>query len=458
MIDVYPYLKKINNHWKEMVTDKHYKSYKNFIEINQLSGIHIDFYHRPYEFLQKKSPELTFRNKILKIMIKINNLINKNILIPKEIFIAINDQCKIILSNDDYWIRFGFTETQLNHIKETYNLLIKFNNEYILKWADSSIKYKCSGVGKTIEGEKFYEFCLKYCTGFKNITPNQLQQFALLRLVHLSDKIKELYKFGIDDAIKYYKSKQQFYKSESDMFGDMKYNLEKLKEISKLYFGSQINVPKPSKITVRPMPELKSMFGSDSRTFNNVLFINTNYWKQYDKNTILRMLLSEFMPGHMTERNNTSNILEGIKLKYKKYIKRGVPICKEGWMSFCEKTMKHIYKYENDLFVLLQEINDTLKIVIDTGLNSNTVDIKFTLTEAKEFMKKFSLNSDEQIENEILICLAKPAYNCTYDLGYYCINNIYATSKLSLKKFNKMFVSIPLNLQLYEELVKHIKS
>lgn len=163
------YMDKLQKHWKHILHNPCYNKYNHLLSMTHLSGIHLEFYHKPHLFIKKKYPELAFRNIILKKIVRLNNLLEGKIYLSPLVITEMINQCNLIINNTEYWMRYGFSQIQATHINETYLVFIKFLQDYVKYLPNININpntNQCIGLGKTDEGEELYQFMLRYHTGF----------------------------------------------------------------------------------------------------------------------------------------------------------------------------------------------------------------------------------------------------------------------------------------------------
>jgi uncharacterized protein (DUF885 family) len=453
MID---YMHKLEDYWKDISRNKKFKRYQNLLSMTHLSGIHIDFYHKPYLYINKKYPELIFRNVMFKKIIHLNRLLYKEIYLPKEVIETMIEQCNMIELNHDYWARQGFNEFQINMITDTYVIFKNYLNNY-LKYQQPTT---CVGLGKTSKGDELFEFIIKYNTGFQKMTAKYLQDFALKQLAVTIKKIEEYTKKSFAEAKKDYESKLEYYKNESDFLGDAKLNIFKLHRYSQKLFDKDILMPFPDEIKIKPIPKLRAVWGSKGKAQEKTIFLNTEYWDKIDKDLLLKICAHEALPGHILEKNNTNKIFDKYvpRKKLKKYMMRGIPSTREGWASFSELLIVKLYNGDNKLIILFHELYQVIRMIVDIGINSASVQKKFnTVNEACEFMKEYLISDMIAIKNDVLRCLGKPGQSAAYGWGYFCVEDMFLESKLELKTFNSLFMKMPLTLSLMEQFIKDAK-
>lgn len=406
--------------WEELNKNKYYKIAKLYLNFNHMNGIHIDFYHRPYEYIKKKNSEIYFRNKLLKYIYKLNKLMMMNIYLSEYVIDIMIRQCKFIINNKEYWVRFGFTEREKNYIINTYIYLLNTLIEY---W--TYIPKNVLGMSKNIEGKKLYKYFLKYHTGMDNINGYDLQKYAFLRLFDLLDKLKTNYNININieknsnkikeillnksliDEINklksYYINKTKIYDNENKILSNAKLIFLNLFNKIKKYFPDDL-LFNPNKILIRSMPYLKSFYGQQYRTYNDILFINTKHLLTHDE--LLRACM-ECIILNLKKRKKDKKLykLIGKKLNKKFNCER------EAIISYMTNKINENEIIINNLFLLLEKILKIIRIIIDVSLNSDKPFVHFEFNEIIKLINVFSLyTSEEQIKGEILRLLAKPGY------------------------------------------------
>ena len=447
------YLQKLHDYWEYMLSNKMYYKYKKIMSISNLSGTHLDFYHQPFKQLDKSSPDINFRNKVLKTFIKLNNLTKKKILISEPVVNEIISQCDFIIDNPGYWARYGYSEKVTESIIDSYKLFRSYLKNYLKNF---SSEVKCVGLGKTIEGNKLYCYCIKYFTGFDNITPRELQRFGIMRLFKLSEILHNKYK-SLEEAKTIYKNKQQYFNNDTEIFAYVKNKLYENQTKTKNIFSSNVKIPDANKIVVRSFPQLKAKGAPYGKSHEKLLFINTININRLSKTIINQICAQEAIPGIMVERYNTSKISKKYiqNKKIRSHIKRGICATKEGWGLMAEELLKE----SDELDLLLDQILNTVRIIVDIGLNTLECDMSFNMESAKEFLKKYTVMDDDTIQYEIIRYLAKPAYSCAAGIGYYTIKLLIEQYSIDIKQFADMYMKLPFTLPLLKEYIKNfIKS
>lgn len=430
------YIKLTESYYKEIKNNKYYKKHKICFKMTHIKGYHIDFYEMPYEF-NKKSPRTNYNKFYKRIVGHMNNLLTNaknDIYLSEQVVETMIYQINniILTTSELYWKNFGFSEKIIENIKNTYKMLELFLNIYKNTVPTSDI----IGIGKTKEGNNLYDFCIQYNLGVK-ITPNQLQKYAMLNLNKLVEQIENVTKKSFDIVKQNLSSSGSYFTNKSDMITSASRYINDLFYKIKPIFSDNIIIPLPSSIKIREIPTLTAKWSAKGKSHDNFFYLNTEKINSIKQETIKKLCIHETIMGHILERINYKNELK--KYNINKNIidlyKKGIPALKEGWAIYCEEIAKDMFDDISDISILMSHVYHSVKIIIDTGLNSANVDVKFNLNTATEFLNKYTMLDDESINNEILKSLSNPAHGCSYGFGYKIIKIL--ESKFLAKNNNK---------------------
>ena len=465
------YIKKLGKDYEELMENKYYKYYLGYDSINHIKGIHLDFYYKPYIFLNKKYPELIFRNIILKNIIRLNKLLYNEVILPRKSVEIMIEQCKLIMENKDYWIRNNYHESQIIIINETYIFFTNFLKSY-LHYLDNTVKntklnLNIVGLGMSNTGDKLYEYILQYQTGFPKMTANKLQDIGIHFYQKTVNRIKSETGLSLKEALANYKKNQTFYNSETDFMSNTKYNIIKLEDFAKNIFDKSIDIPYSEKISIKSMPFLKSIWTPISRAQKNTLFINSNNWNKISKEHLLKICAHETIPGHFIERYNSNKIFDQMSIKLKSKLKKAIQKSNnsrvEGWGLYSNYLVNKFYDSNNTLNIIFSDLFISVKMIIDIGLHSKSPITSFTFDTACEFLKHHSILSDQDIYYEVLKCLVKPGLFSSSGFGYLFILDLlkdFTNNQENIeqiKKFNSLFLHLPLNLSLSKDFILNKK-
>ena len=429
-------------YYTNISSDKKYNSIKKLFYSTQLSGPHLDFYHLPYSF-NKSTPFENFKKFQRKIIKSINNLLScekNHMYLPKQVILSMIEQLDIVLNVDNkYWENFGFNTNEVESIKKTYMLYRHFLETYVMRLPSNTIN------------EEVYKYCLKQCIG-TDISPRNLQKFGIAKVKQLINHIQDLSGRQFFDLLGENQRNGTSIQSETELASYVMECILKLHEHTKELFNStNIIIPEPHKIKIKPIPQLMTKWSSNARTSGRYLFLDMSNLNSFKKEHIMQLCVHEVMPGHIMLRKNADNVintyLEGknIPKNIKKLMKSGLNAFYEGYACYVESMMFKLY--DNLIGVYLSHLFNAVRVIIDTGLNSSDVEIHLDYETAKAFMKRMTLLSDELINSEILRCLASPGQSssCTYghDMISLLGKKLLAKGYFKLD-FCKMIYTLPL--------------
>ena len=158
---------------------------------------------------------------------------------------------------------------------------------------------------------------------------------------------------------------------------------------------------------------------------------------------------NKIIDSYLKKNNNHSNI--------KKLMTNGPHIIYAGFASYSETIMIDLYK--NVLELYFSQLFHAVNIVIDTGLHSSVVDYKFTIDNAKMFMKKLTILNDDAIHANVLKCLASPGQICAYDFGYANLKVLeqkMIEKGYSIKEYYSLIYKLPLPLKILHKYINEM--
>jgi uncharacterized protein (DUF885 family) len=430
-------IKKTEEIFREIKTNKYYPYLKRFTESTHVKGVYIEFYLNPLGNGGKNDRDIIikFHKKILKSIVKMLRCQDKKIYHNKIIIDIMQTQIKKIIENRDYWLRYGFSETDVNDIFSIYLSYSNFLDSYKLR---IPVYKSIVGLGKTRAGNKLYNFSIFNATSLK-ISANDLQKFGFIQLLKNIEDIEK------ESGMKYGELKiiQQQQGNPVETVQELKHLMEiKINELynaTKSRLKNKITFPTLTKIKIKEIPDIKAEWSSKAKAHDNIMYINTHKIGAYKRDNILRMCAHECIPGHIMERKASSAILDKLIISpdVKHMCYKGFTCIKEGWASYAEK-LGLLYTNTNEksdkISMLFNKILHSARIIVDTALNSGTVDVKFDLDQAREFLKKYTAINEDTINSEINKSLTNPGVQCSYGLGHHIIDLM---EKLYFKKYNE---------------------
>lgn len=437
------YIHKMVSYANKIKKKKIYKKYKKCFHLTHLKGIHLDFYDYPFHYTLDK-----FEEEVYVSILKMQKCIAKNILLPIKTLEIIIQQCNLIIANTDYWERLGYTKEQIQIITRTYNHLIISIND-ILNSEKYKQQYNIIGIGRTEEGLKMYNFCLKLYSGSKY----DLDELQKLALDNINKFVKDIQTIGQDtfDSIKNKYSNKPSFESSHILMEKAKKYIIKLIQLSKDLFDDSIYIPEQNKIKIKPMPELTALWTSNARTIEDSLYINLMQWDRIRPDMLFSLCSHETIPGLMLREMNIKKTLKELKIKKDIYnnLQKPTSLINEGYACFIEDSLINPYDPIPHLFIKLKMF---VRLFIDIEINTKPSSLKSIF----DFMRKYTLSDDKEITTEISRCLSEPAYLCNYALGYIYLNKLKKESNMTTKEFNSIIVKMPLNIELMTEYIKKL--
>lgn len=453
------YIDSTKDYFHNLKKNKNYKNHKMCFKSTHLKGYHIEFYNMPNGF-NMKSQRTNFNMFNKKIISYMNNLIEvagNNIFLPKPIIeLMIYQIDDILKTNDLYWQNNGYNEKLIKNIKNTYNMFKLFLENYMNTTPDT----ETIGIGNTNEGYELYKFCIEFRLGV-NIEPNKLQQYALAFLEKLIKEIEQKgnkkYDQIKDDLLnaKSYTDEKDIKIATSQIINDIYYKL-------KDKFPDDIKILLPSSIKIKDYPKITSKWNKFGGVKDNVLFLNMSKIKLIREYHIKNICLNDTLIGTIMKRINHKKSLKQFNLdnKIKHLMENDICSLKEGWGLMAQEIGKELLGENGDLLFIMSQIESMIKIIIDTGLHSPDVVMKFNIETAKEFIRKYTNWSEDMINAEISRILANPAKECCEGFGYKLLKIIeskYMAKNPNIKEFYKFIIMKPYSVPMLYSYIDNMK-
>jgi uncharacterized protein (DUF885 family) len=169
------------------------------------------------------------------------------------------------------------------------------------------------------------------------------------------------------------------------------------------------------------------------------------------------LITHELIPGHHFQLNLAA---ENHSIPaFRRYAP--FPAYSEGWADYASQLASEMGAYTNDYdryALLAQNVHQSLRLVVDTGLHS----LGWTLEQAKEYMREHELESDVQIQTEASrYSMGTPAQALAYKLGSNEMLRLRARAqkelgrKFDIREFHDWILgSGPLPLQVLDQHVE----
>ena len=296
--------------------------------------------------------------------------------------------------------------------------LLSFIQGDYLKQAPEAV-----GLWQYPRGKDYYHFLVKYNTSL-DLTPEKIHQIGLKEIDNLRKKLDEIrrevnFEGDIDAFVHFLKTDPRFKPKSAEEIGKRMNQFNEQAEAKLPLFFSKL--PKAPCGIERLDPLLEdSMTGgyyqvpiaSDPKGY---YFYNASNLESKNILSIASaaLVLHELFPGHHLQVNLQSEN-EALHPLIREYVL--VPYT-EGWAEYASQLGREMNIYQDPyercgriFFDLLMSV----RLVVDTGMNY----LQWPRQKAKEFMKKYLLLSDVEIETETLrYSTGIPAQALGYKIG-----------------------------------------
>lgn len=371
--------------------------------------------------------------------------IQKNITLPKIIAVKLLEQFQSFKKNKSYKnnnikfdLGFDFNEKVESLILPQLTKIINFlKNKYLPKCR------KSIGLCGLKNGKEMYNYVVKNTTSLNKITIEFIHNYGLKEVKRINNEmihIKNKHNFSgtLKEFINYLKNLDEFkFKDKKDVISTYQDQILLINKniINKLFYKKVKNID----CKVKPVPSFNEDFSAEAYyipgDLNNkrkgTFYVNLRDIKENNKLEVESLTLHEANPGHhyqLTYVNESKSIPLFLKVD-------GSEAYMEGWALYCEK----LGEYDSDesyFGKLILEIIRALRLVVDTGIHYYNWDFKKTFN----YYKKYSFDSDSQIETQILRYISIPSQALAYKIGEKVILDLYKKeskkSDFNIKKFH----------------------
>ncbi|HMR39992.1 MAG TPA: DUF885 domain-containing protein [Ignavibacteria bacterium] len=312
-----------------------------------------------------------------------------------------------------------------------YRKLYDFvKNEYIPECR------KDAGIWALPDGKERYEKDIKDYTTL-DYTADEIHELGLSevnRIVVLMESVKD--SIGFDGTLEefnvYIKADPQFYYTDKeDLLNGFREILSKVDTTLPGLFG---RLPK-AKYDLKEMEEFRAASAPAAYYYSapedgsrpGYFYVNTYNLSARPKYTMTSLAMHEAVPGHHLQ---ISLAQEQTDLpKFRRDL--GVTAFVEGWGLYSESLGYETGMYE-DLYqlygALTFEIWRACRLVVDTGIH----DKKWSREQAYDFMRKYTPNSDQDIQSEIDRYISWPGQALAYKIGELKIKELRKKAEVSL--------------------------
>ena len=219
------------------------------------------------------------------------------------------------------------------------------------------------------------------------------------------------------------------FKSKKDVIDKYK---ETLSTINKSIMKTQFHNNVKGKCAIIPVPSYNEDYSAEAYYIpgdienkrSGKFYMNLRNVKELNKMEVESLTLHEANPGHHYQITYV-NENDKIPLFLKAYSNEAY---QEGWALYCEGLGK--YKtYESYYGKLILEMIRALRLVVDTGIHF----YGWTFDKTFKFYKRFSVDSDSKIKQQLYRYIAIPGQALSYKIG----EKIILDLKKKFKKHNK---------------------
>lgn len=279
------------------------------------------------------------------------------------------------------------------------------------------------GVWQYPRGREYYKFLVRFRTSL-DLTPEEVHRTGLREIERLNKELDALgrevkFKGSAADFLLYLKSDPRFTpRSAREMGEKLTYYKRQAEAKLPLFFNK---IPRAPCDVKRLNPVLESIstygfydppIGSDAKGY---YYYNASY---LDKKNILNtaspsLILHELLPGHHFQVALQSEAKNLHPFRREFYI---TPYA-EGWAEYAARlgVDMGIYKtpYER-CSLIMQDLFMSVRLVVDSGMNY----YRWPRKRAAEFMKRYLLQSEAEIESETLrYAVGIPGHALGYKIG-----------------------------------------
>jgi prolyl oligopeptidase len=377
-----------------------------------------------------------------------------NVEVEKSVFyIPLNNENKLS-DEEKAKVSAELKDIILNNVNINYKRLHDFvKNEYLPNCRTDA------GIWSIPGGKERYKFNIKSFTTL-NMTAEQIHEVGMNEVFRIRgemDKLKDQigYKGSIDEFNNFLKTDPQFYYTDKkDLMEGFRTILKKMDTKLPDLFGrmpeAKYDLFEMEEYRAKSAPAAYYYSAPEDRSRPGYFYVNTYNLSARPKYTMTALALHEAVPGHHLQIS-ISQELKNLPKFRRDY---GVTSFVEGWGLYAEHLGYETGMYE-DLYqkygALTFEIWRACRLVVDTGIHEKG----WTREQAFEFMRKYTPNSDQDIQSEIDRYISWPGQALAYKLGELKIKELRKNAedklgdKFDIKEFHDRLLengAIPLPL------------
>jgi prolyl oligopeptidase len=318
-----------------------------------------------------------------------------------------------------------------DNIYPAYRKLYDFvKNEYLPNCR------KEAGIWSLPDGKERYENSVKDFTTL-TLTADEIHNIGLQevsRILAIMEEIKDSLGFEgtIDEFNTFLKTDPQFYYTDKeDLMNGFREILARVDTTLPRFFGKLPEVgydlKEMEEFRAASAPAAYYYSAPEDRSRPGYFYVNTYNLSARPKYTMTALAMHEAVPGHHLQ---ISLAQEQKNLpKFRRDL--GITAFLEGWALYSESLGYESGMYE-DLYqlygALTFEMWRACRLVVDTGIH----DKKWTREEAYNYMRKYTPNSDQDIQSEIDRYISWPGQALAYKTGELKIKELRKKSENTL--------------------------
>lgn len=356
-----------------------------------------------------------------KTLPQFESIINKN---PKEsVFFQAMEKGKDLTDDQRISLSNELSEIIVHDLNPSLQRLHDFiMNEYIPSCR------KEAGVWSLPDGAERYNRLVKDFTTldltFEDVHRTGLEEVE--RILLLMQDVKN--KLGYEGTVQEFnrdikKDTAQFFTNKEDLMNQFRQILSNMDRKLPELFGklpqAAYDLKEMEEFRARSAPQAYYYSAPEDRSRPGYFYVNTYDLASRPKYTMTALALHEAVPGHHLQ----ISIAQELKNLPKFRRDGGYTVFVEGWALYAESLGYEAGMYD-DLYqlygALIFEMWRACRLVVDTGIHGK----KWSRQMAVDYMKKYTANSDLDIESEVDRYIAWPGQALSYKTGELKIKEI----------------------------------
>lgn len=360
---------------------------------------------------------------------QMENIMNKEI--EESIFYSVVEKDNKLSAEEMELAKKELKEIIATVINPSYQKLYDFvKNEYLPACRTEA------GIWAVPNGKERYEYSIKSYTTL-DLTADEIHNIGLSEVDRISKEMERVkdetgFKGTLSEFNDFLKTDTQFYFTDKeDLLQGYRDILTKMDAKLPELFGTlpeaDYDLFEMEEYRAASAPQAYYYSAPEDRSRPGLFYVNTFNLPSRPKYTMTALALHEAVPGHHLQIAIAQE-LKGLPKFRRDY---SVTAFVEGWGLYAESLGYETEMYE-DLYqlygALTFEMWRACRLVIDTGIH----DKKWTREEAFEYMKKYTPNSDHDIQTEIDRYISWNGQALAYKIGELKIKDLRKTAENKL--------------------------